>query len=86
MAKRAGLVVVTRGDGWLLAWPRERWDVLTPAQQQDVIAAQVALMSQNVAQNRTRRDVRAQTSAGAQAYQVAGDRQSPPLATSEPSA
>ena len=51
VAKRAGLVVVTRGDGWLLAWPRERWDVLTPAQQQDVIAAQVALMSQNAAQN-----------------------------------
>ena len=86
MAKRDGWLVVARGAGWALSWPRERWEQLTPEQQQDVIAAQVALMSQNVAQNRTRRDVRAQTSAGAQAYQVAGDRQSPPLATSEPSA
>jgi len=55
MAKRAGLVVVAHGPGWALAWPRERWDELTAAQQQDVIAAQVALMSQNVAQNGTRR-------------------------------
>jgi len=55
MAKRAGLVVVARGDGWALAWPRERWDRLTAAQQQDVIDGQVALLSQNVPQNRTRR-------------------------------
>ena len=55
MAKRDGWLVVARGDGWALAWPRERWEELTPAQQQDVIAAQVALMSQNVAQNGTRR-------------------------------
>jgi len=74
MAKRAGLVVVARGPGWALAWPRERWEELTPAQQQDVIAAQVVLMSQNGTQNRTRRrrDVCAQTSQpGASAGQVA---------------
>ena len=55
MAKRDGWLVVARGDGWALAWPRERWDGLTAEQQQDVIAAQVALMSQDVAQNGTRR-------------------------------
>ena len=51
MAKRDGWLVVARGPGWALAWPRERWDELTAEQQQDVIAAQVALMSQNAAQN-----------------------------------
>ena len=72
MAKRERLVVVAWGKEWALSWPRERWDKLTPEQQQDVIDAQVALMSQNVAQNRTRRDVRAQTSQpGASAGQVA---------------
>lgn len=55
MAKRAGLVVVARGRSWLLAWPRERWDALTPEQQQDVIDAQVALLSQNVPQNGTQK-------------------------------
>ena len=55
MAKRDGWLVVARGPGWALAWPRERWDELTAEQQQDVIAAQVALMSQDVAQNGTRR-------------------------------
>ena len=55
MAKRDGWLVVARGPGWVLAWPRERWDELTAEQQQDVIAAQVALMSQDVAQNGTRR-------------------------------
>lgn len=55
MVKRDGLVVVAHGPGWALAWPRERWDALTAAQQQDVIAAQVALLSQNVPQNGTRR-------------------------------
>lgn len=48
-------MVVARGPGWLLAWPRERWDGLTAEQQQDVIGAQVALMSQNVPQNRTQK-------------------------------
>ena len=55
MAKRDCWLVVARGPGWVLAWPRERWDELTAEQQQDVIAAQVALMSQDVAQNGTRR-------------------------------
>lgn len=55
MAKRDGLKVIARGDTWLLAWPRERWDELTAEQQQDVIATQTALLSQNVPQNRTRR-------------------------------
>lgn len=75
MAKYDSLVVVASGPGWALAWPRERWERLTPAQQQDVIAAQVALMSQNVAQNRTRRrrSVRAQTfQPAASAHQGAG--------------
>ena len=55
MAKRDGWLVVARGAGWALSWPRERWEKLTPEQQQDVIATQVALMSQNGTQNRTRR-------------------------------
>lgn len=55
MAKRDGLVVVTKGEGWLLAWPRERWDMLTTDQQQDVINSQVALLTQNVPQKGTRR-------------------------------
>jgi hypothetical protein len=55
MAKRDSWLVVARGAGWALSWPRERWEQLTPEQQQDVIAAQVALMSQNVPQNGTRR-------------------------------
>ena len=53
MAKHGGLVVVASGPGWALAWPRERWDTLTAAQQQDVIAAQVALLSQSVPKNGT---------------------------------
>ncbi len=55
MAKHDGLVVVARGDGWALAWPRDKWNRLTTAQQQDVIDGQTALLSQNVPQNRTRR-------------------------------
>ena len=55
MAKRDGWLVVARGAGWALSWPRECWEQLTPEQQQDVIAAQVALMSQNGTQDRTRR-------------------------------
>lgn len=55
MAKRDALVVVASGPGWALAWPRERWDVLTAAQQQDVIDSQVALLSQSVPKNGTRR-------------------------------
>ena len=46
---------MAKRDGWALAWPRERWERLTPEQQQDVIDAQAALMSQNGTQNRTRR-------------------------------
>ncbi len=65
MAKRAGLVIVARGRGWTLAWPRERWERLTAEQQQDVIAAQAALLSQNVPQNRTRRAAEL-----AQTYQI----------------
>ena len=74
MAKRDGWLVVARGAGWALAWPRERWEQLTPEQQQDVIDAQAALMSQNGTQDRTRRrGVRAQTSqTGASARQGAG--------------
>ena len=53
MAKRDALVVVASGPGWALAWPRERWDVLTAAQQQDVIDSQVALLSQSVPLHRT---------------------------------
>ena len=75
MARRDGLVIVARGPGWALAWPRERWEGLTAEQQQDVIDAQTALMSQNVPQNGTYRT-----------GHLAGDRQSPPLATCEPSA
>lgn len=67
--------VVAKGDGWALAWPRERWERLTPEQQQDVIDAQAALMSQNGTQNGTYRT-----------GHLAGGRQSPPLATCEPSA
>ncbi len=55
MAQRDGLIVVARGDGWALAWPRDKWNRLTAAQQQDVIDGQTALLSQNVPQNRTRR-------------------------------
>ncbi len=74
MAKRDGLVVVARGDGWALAWPRERWERLTPAQQQDVIDAQAALMSHSETQNRTwRASVGAPTvRPGASAHQGAG--------------
>ena len=61
MAKRDGLVVVARGRGWTLAWPRERWEQLTPEQQQDMIDTQAALLSQKVPQNRTRRSARAWT-------------------------
>ena len=75
MGSSNGYKVVAKGDGWLLAWPRERWERLTPEQQQDVIDAQTALMSQNVPQNGTYRT-----------GHLAGDRQSPPLATWEPSA
>ena len=55
MAKRDSLVVVARGDGWALAWPRERWEGLTAEQQQDVIATQTAIMSHNGTPDRTRR-------------------------------
>ena len=57
MAKRGELVVVARGGDWLLAWPRAEWEKLTPDEQQDVIARQTALMSQNETENRTRRPV-----------------------------
>ena len=53
MAKRDGWLVVARGAGWALSWPRERWEQLTPEQQQDVIDAQAVLMSQNGTQDRT---------------------------------
>ena len=66
-------MVVARGPGWLLAWPRERWDELTPAQQQDVIDAQVALMSQNVPANGTQR-----------APQVVRGDKSPPARPAQP--
>ena len=55
MGSSNGYKVVARGDGWALAWPRAEWDKLTPEQQQDVIDAQTALMSQNETENRTRR-------------------------------
>ena len=62
MARRGGLVVVARGDGWLLAWPRAEWEALNADEQRQVIARQKSLLSQNVPQNRTRRaSVRAQT-------------------------
>lgn len=54
MAKGDGLKVVARGEGWLLAWPRERWEALDAEEQRQVIARQMALLSQNVPQNRTR--------------------------------
>ena len=54
MAKRDGLMVVARGDGWALAWPRAKWEALGDEEQRQVIARQTALLSQNVAQNRTR--------------------------------
>lgn len=55
MAKRGELVVVARGADWLLAWPRAEWDALDDEEQRQVIARQVALMSQNETENRTRR-------------------------------
>ena len=62
MARRDGLVVVARGDGWALAWPRAEWEALNADEQRQVIARQKSLLSQNVPQNRTRRaSVRAQT-------------------------
>lgn len=54
MAKRDGLVVVVRGDGWLLAWPRAEWEALNAEEQRQVIARQTALLSHNVPQKRTR--------------------------------
>ena len=65
MAKRDALVIVARGDGWALAWPRERWERLTPEQQQDVIDAQTALMSQNGTQHGTYRTGRRARHVGA---------------------
>ena len=53
MARREGLVVVARGDGWALAWPRAEWEALDAEERRQVIARQAALLSQNVAQNRT---------------------------------
>lgn len=55
MVKRAGLVVVARGDGWALAWPRDKWEALDDEEQRQVIERQTALLSQNVPQNRTQR-------------------------------
>lgn len=54
MAKRDGLVVVVRGDGWLLAWPRAEWEALGEDERRQVIARQTALLSHNVPQKRTR--------------------------------
>lgn len=45
MARRGELVIVVRGDGWALAWPRDKWNRLTAAQQQSVIDTQTALMT-----------------------------------------
>ena len=53
MAKRDGLMVVARGDGWALAWPRAEWEALDAEEQRQVIERQTSLMSQYVAQNRT---------------------------------
>lgn len=61
MTKRDSLVVVARGDGWALAWPRAEWEALDDEEQRQVIARQAALLSQNVPQNRTRRAVGAPT-------------------------
>ena len=55
MARREGLVVVARGDGWALAWPRAEWEALDEEEQRQVVARQAALLSQNVPQNRTQR-------------------------------
>lgn len=54
MAKRDGLVVVVRGDGWLLAWPRAEWEALGEDERRQVIARQTALLSHNVPQKGTR--------------------------------
>ena len=54
MAKRDGLVVVARGDGWALAWPRAEWEALDEEEQRQVVARQAALLSQNVPQNKPR--------------------------------
>lgn len=40
----AGRVLVVQGKDWSYYWPRLLWDALTPEEQQDVIAAQTALM------------------------------------------
>lgn len=61
MARRDALVVVTRGDGWALAWPRAEWEALDAEEQRQVIARQAALLSQNVPPNRTQRAVGAST-------------------------
>ena len=74
MAKRDSVVVVARGAGWLLAWPRAEWEALGEDEQRQVVQRQVALMSQNVPENGTqrRRRVGARTSSGASAHRLAG--------------
>lgn len=45
MSKKPDKVVVVKGTGWLLAWPRDEWEQLTAAEQQAVIDRQTALLS-----------------------------------------
>ncbi len=54
MAKGDTLLVVARGDGWALAWPRAEWEALDDEEQRQVIARQTALLSHNVPQNKPR--------------------------------
>ena len=46
MARRpSDKVLVVSGKGWSLFWPRDKWDSLTAAEQQDVRDTQTALLS-----------------------------------------
>lgn len=45
VSKQTSKLVVAKGPGWALAWPRDEWERLTAAEQQAVIDRQTALLS-----------------------------------------